>query len=370
MSTDTNTDQPTPDDAVALAMAAIEGQAVDTLAADGGEVIAETKAKTYVNEALEAIYAKRSSQVVTPGDESLQAMARASAEGLPDDFTSPTTGQVLPNGEAAAPVVAAASGVPAVATVAAVEPADEIAARAVREQIEAARRKSLNDAATENFRRSEELLAQAQKRSTGTEDPSGETADTTGQEVMDALMTSDPVKLRASLAQIVKEVAPQAGQVQQVAPQPTVPGTRSTESVQLANYVFEHEFKDVLGSDAAFGAAKQAMIERMNDPQYAGVPLDLMARDIGYGMRRQFAADLVQSPASAPVDPVAQQLATRAAAKLRLPRSVTAGAPQIAQPVPAATDGQQSRSTYVQQLRARSGSNTAIRSGEARTATR
>ena len=379
MSTDTNATevQPSPDDAVALAQAAIDGQADQgtTAAADGagGEPAAEPARKHFVNEALEAIYAKRSAMVAQPGDESLQAVARASAEGLPDDLQGKAPAPARTDGEAAAPVVAAASGVPAVPAVAAVEPSDDAAARAVREQVEAARIKAINDAAAENFRRSEELLAQAQQRAAGQGDPAGGEAGDPGQEVMDALMTSDPAKLRASLAQIVKEVVPQAVPAQPAATAPAArqAPTRSAESVQLANYVFEKEFSDVLGSDAAFGAAKQAMIERMNDPQYAGVPLDLMARDIGYGVRKKFAADLARSTASSPViDPVQQQLDSRTALKQRLPRSSTAGAPQIVQPEDQAADGQQSRSNYVQQLRARSGSNTAIRSGEARVATR
>lgn len=371
-----NTDaQPTPDEAVAAAAAALDGGT-----GTGPETPAETPAEEpkinyFRDEGRQAIYAKRSEQVVAPGDESLQAMARASAEGLPEDFSAPAVvPPAQPNGEAAAPVVAAVSGVPAAPAVAAVTPADDAAAAEVRLQIAEARIKAQNEAAADNFRRAEELLAQAQQRVAGSAQPTGDAAADPGQEVMDALMTSDPAKLRASLAQIVKEVVPQAAPASPAtSATPATPAApvRSAESVRLANYVFEREFGDVFGHNAAFGAAKQAMIERMNDPQYAGVPLDLMARDIGYGVRKQFAADLAPSPAIPPaVDPVAQQLATREAAKQRLPRSVTAGAPQIAQPAAPANDGLQSRSTYVQQLRGRSGSNSAIRGGEAQLAAR
>lgn len=351
--------QPSADDAVALAAAAIAGQ--EAAPAEGDPAAAEPAVKHFVDDARAAIYAKRSAMVGEPGDESMQAMARASAEALPDDMRV-----AAPEGEAAAAAAVAASGVPAAVPAVAAEPLAAVTpqidpAEATRAAIaEAQRQSTLNEAAAK-LAEADRILAQA--RSTAAA-PAAEQAEDAGQEALDALMTSDPGKLKSALARLVSEVTPQAAQATATPatiaqPAGPVAPPRSRESVQLANYVFEHEFKDVFASDAAFSAAATAMRERLNDPQYAGVPLDLMARDIGYSMRKQFGAEL--TPA-AQVTSVESQLATREAVKQRLPRSVTAGAAPAVPAVVPQVNEQESRSNYVQQLRARSGSNTAIRS--------
>lgn len=132
---------------------------------------------------------------------------------------------------------------------------------------------------------------------------------------------------------------------------------RSKDEILGANAIFDREFAHLAGNPEAFAAAREQIVARMQNPHYDNFPLDMLVRDIGARITT-LTGGMPPAPAPAAAS-VASALDLRRQVKQRLPASSTAGSA-----VPAAAAPAPSRpvraSTYIQRLRGRSGSNTAL----------
>lgn len=61
---------------------------------------------------------------------------------------------------------------------------------------------------------------------------------------------------------------------------------RSRQEIEEANRVFNSEFNGLRKTPGAFALASDLVIERMKDPRYAAVPLDMIVRDVASRVQR------------------------------------------------------------------------------------
>lgn len=64
------------------------------------------------------------------------------------------------------------------------------------------------------------------------------------------------------------------------------PVRRSRQEIEEAKRVFNSEFNDLRKTPGAFALASDLVVERMKDPRYAAVPLDMIVRDVGSTVQR------------------------------------------------------------------------------------
>lgn len=195
--------------------------------------------------------------------------------------------------------------------------------------------------------------------------PSGDSAGAStalkdeGRELLEAMLESDPDRIAAALGKAISKARPSnAGPVAANAA-PSARLERDVTEIVTANAVFDTEFKGIRQNPAVMNVARNMMRERMANPVFDGTPLPDLARQIGAEIAAAFPTRAAPNPGSG-VD-VDSTLKLREAAKRQLPMTRTAqtlsGAPPQGKPDLSREQKQQS---FVQMLRARSGSNSAI----------
>lgn len=143
---------------------------------------------------------------------------------------------------------------------------------------------------------------------------------------------------------------------------------RTGEDIRAANDVFASEFTALTQNPKLFQAAQDLMRARMASPEFASVPLDMLARDVGARVMNISGMGTSQSiPAESrsQTSNVKDRLDLRRAVKARLPASTTS-AMQQASAVDAPKSYGERNSAYIRSLRSRSGSNSALAERRAR----
>lgn len=64
------------------------------------------------------------------------------------------------------------------------------------------------------------------------------------------------------------------------------PTRRPRKDIEEANRVFNSEFSDLRNTPGAFALASDLVVERMKDPRYSEVPLDMIVRDVASRVQR------------------------------------------------------------------------------------
>jgi hypothetical protein len=366
--------------------------AATTATAGDGSASPDAAAKSRVfNDPVRASIMQRYSEAQRAAtDESMVAVQNATRAALPpdmgglDDGNEATGGGSPGAGAEAAAVPGGAAAADALETVtvkvygndivvpkAVVDEAGGVAAYQKALAVDA----QLRAASTLTKQLQNELAAVQQQRAAGATTttaaslPTGEQAagvrTDAAREAMEALLETDADRFSSAINKVIEgTVAQRLQQATQAAPQtaaqpaPTV-GSRSLDEIQAANNVFATEFNAVASNTAAFQQAQDLMRARMADPAFAAVPLDVLARDVGARV-----AKLMSGSAVAPQGgqrSTADQLALRRAAKARLPAAPSAGAGRTTLPNASPAESYaQRQSSYIKQLRQRSGSNSAL----------
>lgn len=130
--------------------------------------------------------------------------------------------------------------------------------------------------------------------------------------------------------------------------------SRDAEEIRAANAMFASEFSAITNDPTAMRDATALILERMRDPALDGIPLETLARDVGVRIARQTGLSGTTSTQAS------QQLELRRTVKARLPvSSSAAGRAAPAAETRSPTMAERNRA-YIRNLRARSGSNSAI----------
>jgi hypothetical protein len=200
--------------------------------------------------------------------------------------------------------------------------------------------------------------------------PSGEQAAVGGKEAareaLEALLESDADRFSTALGKAIEgTVQERLREAKPAATTAEAPATtsRSAEEIAAANDVFAQEFSHLAKRPEVFQAAQELMRARMSSPEFASVPLDMLARDVGARVMKLTGAPLESAPAKAdtPARPradVASRLEVRRTVKARLPAAAsTTAASSTPNPPKSRAQG---ISDYIKTLRSRSGSNSAI----------
>lgn len=196
--------------------------------------------------------------------------------------------------------------------------------------------------------------------------PAGPAVDLTevALELHEGVLDANKEKMASALAKIasMRQQAPAAPAAQAAV-------VRTPEEIQAANAVFKSEFPGLKEGVPAFEEARRQIVERIRDPAYSAFPLQMLVRDIG--SRLSTIAGTSAAAPAAPATPagppsVQDRLQQRLDAKARLPMGTTSGA-RLSPAAPAAPIAPTVKAaSYIQSLRARSGSNTSVAERAAR----
>ncbi|MGH2903440.1 MAG: hypothetical protein ACRDK7_07655 [Solirubrobacteraceae bacterium] len=183
------------------------------------------------------------------------------------------------------------------------------------------------------------------------------------QELLDGVLESDTVRI-AKVFGKVRGQAPASQPAAAPAPAPAAPVPapadfgRHQQDLTAGNQVFDQEFGFLRERPGAFERARADIIAALQDVRNSGVPAYLLVRKIGTDITQLTGGRPAAGGAPSPA--AREALEQRRTVKARLPISSAAGArAPIAAPTPAATPKQKT-SSYIANLRARSGSNASI----------